>query len=188
MITHIQLFFVQNSPANPSFFLYSQMGAQIMIEEPYELRAGDSFKTTCMYNNQDEERVFGKNSDDEMCLHLVTYYPRRHLGSSPFICGPGMHFGDPQECEGTYTRVQENEVIQNSLDFVRPFGVPASVCHVMEEEPQEQEEQVVDKPPNATAAVPPKTTTTTTQTKATTTPDVPKNVPSTTTAATVPIA
>lgn len=134
-----------------------------MIEEPYELRAGDSFKTSCMYNNQDVETVFGKGSKDEMCIHLMMYYPRRYVGSSPFICGPGMPIGEPTECEGTYSRVEENEVIQNSMDFVRPFGVPASVCHVMEElEPQkeeEEEEQVDAQNNNATAAVTQKPTT-----------------------------
>jgi Copper type II ascorbate-dependent monooxygenase, C-terminal domain len=149
-----------------------------MIEEPYELRPGDSFKTSCMYNNQDEKKVFGKGSQDEMCIHLIQYYPRRHVGTSPFICGPGMPMDNPVECEGTYTRVEENQVIQNSLDFVRPFGVPASVCHFLEEEleqlPQKEKiPELVDAPkatPQDSNASTPKAATTQTDEIAAATP------------------
>ena len=61
-----------------------------MIEGPYQIMPGDSFKTSCMYTNNNKDRVFGFGSADEMCIHLLMYYPRKHFGSAPFMCGPDM--------------------------------------------------------------------------------------------------
>lgn len=50
--------------------------------EPYKVRPGDSFKTTCYYKT-DENRVFGTGSQDEMCIDFVWYYPK----VLPSFCG-----------------------------------------------------------------------------------------------------
>ena len=101
---------------------------------------GDSFKTSCMYTNNNKDRVFGFGSADEMCIHLLMYYPRKHFGSAPFMCGPDMP-AKLQVCEGSYNKVEDSFMIQNSMDYVRPFGTPASVCSLLE---QEQVEAVAE--------------------------------------------
>ncbi|KAK3267095.1 hypothetical protein CYMTET_24326 [Cymbomonas tetramitiformis] len=42
---------------------------------PFKVNRGDSFKTTCFYETPDNLTMFGPNSEDEMCIDFMYYYP-----------------------------------------------------------------------------------------------------------------
>jgi hypothetical protein len=57
-------------------------------QEQYQLKAGDSFRTTCYYK---DGKKFGKSSQDEMCIGYLLYYPMKKFSEYPFICPyPGV--------------------------------------------------------------------------------------------------
>eukprot|EP00299_Pterocystis_sp_00344_P016300 c8177_g1_i2.p1 GENE.c8177_g1_i2~~c8177_g1_i2.p1 ORF type:complete len:531 (+),score=129.00 c8177_g1_i2:35-1594(+) len=54
--------------------------------ETLVFKRGDSFKTTCFYRNDDNTRVFGLGSENEMCIDFVYYYPAQDMLEGS-VCG-----------------------------------------------------------------------------------------------------
>jgi Copper type II ascorbate-dependent monooxygenase, C-terminal domain len=85
---------------------------------------------------QQQQRVFGFGSADEMCIHFLFYYPKKNLHGAPFGCGIGMeqyHDDDLPEgssCEATYERVQNANDMERNLHQWRTFG-QAAACNVL---------------------------------------------------------
>ena len=69
---------------------FDSQGAPAVRQEPFQILAGDSFRTTCYYQANDSTR-FGLASSDEMCIAFLFYYPRlirqTFFGSIPYGCG-----------------------------------------------------------------------------------------------------
>ena len=88
---------------------------------------GDSFRTTCYYRDGDK---FGIDSDEEMCIAYVMYYPVLELpvlGYS-WLC-PTV---DEENAELLTSigcvQVVENSDIESVEKLERDFGKPASEC------------------------------------------------------------
>ena len=100
-----------------------------MIQEPFEIKAGDSFKTGCFYMNEDNERVFGYGSSEEMCIHFFFYYPKKSLNGIPFGCSVGAtEYGLPSECESTHQHIEKISEVEQDLHNWRTFGEPPATC------------------------------------------------------------
>ena len=66
--------------------LSGQKGLLAIRQGSYEIRPGDSFKTTCNYRSY-EDTVFGLASADEMCEGFLLYYPaKRIFNTYPWGC------------------------------------------------------------------------------------------------------
>ena len=109
--------------ANVDFFDYPQQGIYSVIQEPYTLMPGDSFRTTCQYKTP-KEWFFGSGSQEEMCIAFVWYYPKQFaFNVFPLTCG--MYFNDLYgigECESEHT----SQVLSSEADLGRTFGGAAS--------------------------------------------------------------
>lgn len=56
------------------YYDFNQAGGFAVIQKPYTVERGDSFKTSCYYKSSEEVR-FGPASSDEMCITFMMYYP-----------------------------------------------------------------------------------------------------------------
>lgn len=99
-----------------------------VIQEPFEIKRGDYFKLACFYRNSGNETVFGRGSADEMCIDFLFYYPKlKTRGPYDMFCGLTygfMYAGHP--CDGTHTRVEDANEVENDLGKLRSFGEPDS--------------------------------------------------------------
>lgn len=68
-------------------FEFDQQGAFHVQQEPYEVKPGDSFRTSCYYRDGAE---FGLSSQEEMCIAFVMYYPAKAAGGLPWMCPYGL--------------------------------------------------------------------------------------------------
>ena len=49
----------------------------IVQQEPYKLKRGDSYTSTCYYETSEDTTVFGGGGNEEMCVVFIYYYPRQ---------------------------------------------------------------------------------------------------------------
>jgi hypothetical protein len=86
---------------------FSQNGAIPVIQAPYQVLPGDSFRTSCYYRDEGKT-VFGLSSRQEMCIAILYYYPRKSLTIQgydlPFQCAMGYEEFFPQ-CAEVYEPV-----------------------------------------------------------------------------------
>lgn len=68
-------------------FEFNQQGAFLVQQEPYEVKPGDTFRTSCYYR---DGAKFGLSSQEEMCIAFVMYYPAQSAGGYPWICPHGF--------------------------------------------------------------------------------------------------
>ena len=109
------------------FWDFAQQGGFVVLQEPFTIEPGDSFRTKCNYKSTDDV-VFGRGSQQEMCIAFLFYYPRKVIPSSygdlPFLCGPNA-FGDVlPACDASWTRAD----VQDTSQLGRTFGVAATSC------------------------------------------------------------
>ena len=62
---------------------FEQQGGYHVPQDSFELLPGDSFRTTCYYRDGDR---FGLDSDEEMCITYVMYYPVLELQDYTWVC------------------------------------------------------------------------------------------------------
>ena len=105
-----------------------------MLQDPFVVQPGDSFRTSCYFNAK-SDTVFGLSSSEEMCMAFLYYYPRSTIqvpisafvegaeGSldMPWMCGLDTGF---DACESEHTK--ESLTALEELD--RAFGVPTDEC------------------------------------------------------------
>jgi dopamine beta-monooxygenase len=98
---------------------FDQAGAAAPRQQPFMVNPGDGFKTSCYYRDNDQS-VFGRSSQSEMCIAYLFYYPRVTLElfgeTYPWMCGQDIGFAT---CSTTYT---ETSLVDDS-DLQRGFGV-----------------------------------------------------------------
>jgi hypothetical protein len=99
-------------------FEFDQQGAFLVQQEPFEVKPGDAFRTSCYYRDGAE---FGLSSQEEMCIAYVMYYPAQSAGGYPWMCPYGIGFPvcDQQLGQSDLPDVQ-------ALD--RVFGTPSETC------------------------------------------------------------
>jgi len=79
---------------------FDQNGAPTARKDPFIMKKGDSYKTSCYYESYKETK-FGLGSSEEMCMVFVYYYPKIPFFTS---CGsPVNYFG---VCKGDYSKSQ----------------------------------------------------------------------------------
>ncbi len=92
---------------------FDQSGGLQVRQQPYKLRKGDFYKTTCFYQSYDGTR-FGLGSSDEMCMVFVYYYPK---DISMFTCSPGDF---NSSCSSSHKKT--------TLGWTNNYGRPVTVA------------------------------------------------------------
>jgi hypothetical protein len=128
------------------YWEFDQNGNAAILQDPFVVQPGDSFKTSCYFNAPTEDTVFGKSSSEEMCMAFLYYYPRVQIAvpisefiegvegtfEFPWMCGYdiGVSF-----CETTHK--QEN--LSDSEEVGRLFGIENDQCSSDEPSPSEDD-------------------------------------------------
>ena len=97
-----------------NYFDFDQSGAYRVQQSAFKIQPGDSFKTECYYNSNDDTR-FGPGSFDEMCIVYMLYYPII-TGFIPSICGYDLFFNP--FCSAAH----DSNLLENDDDIGRMFG------------------------------------------------------------------
>ena len=101
-----------------NFWDFEQQGDLAVVQAPFQLNPGDSFRTVCNYNSPNDV-IWGLASEEEMCIAFLYYYPRTVSDMGIAIsCGLGFNDFLPG-CEVTYN-VTTSQI--RSLDEIRTFG------------------------------------------------------------------
>ena len=103
------------------YWEFDQNGNAAIQEDPFIVKPGDGFKTTCYFNGNDD-RTFGMASSEEMCMTFLYYYPRakirvEELGFEfPWVCGLGIEY---EPCATNH----QWDLLSSPQDFNRTFGI-----------------------------------------------------------------
>ena len=100
--------------ATGEFFDFDQSGILAVRQNPYSMKRGDYYKTTCYYESYDNTKI-GRSSKDEMCMTFLYYYPKQE---NFLTCSPNQVF--PPFCEATY----EKTMLDASSKFDRSAPSP----------------------------------------------------------------
>eukprot|EP00529_Nitzschia_sp_RCC80_P011609 CAMPEP_0113520084 /NCGR_PEP_ID=MMETSP0014_2-20120614/43882_1 /TAXON_ID=2857 /ORGANISM="Nitzschia sp." /LENGTH=621 /DNA_ID=CAMNT_0000417881 /DNA_START=159 /DNA_END=2024 /DNA_ORIENTATION=+ /assembly_acc=CAM_ASM_000159 len=107
---------------------FHQNGNAAVQQEPFTVKPGDGFKTTCFYNDQ-RGATFGLASAEEMCMSFLYYYPRAMIDagevSFPWTCGYDLGF---PACDATYTGTS----LTSDDELDREFGVAPDECSAVD--------------------------------------------------------
>ena len=107
---------------------FHQNGNAAVQQQPFTIKPGDGFKTTCFYNDQ-RSSVFGLASAEEMCMSFLYYYPRATIDagefSFPWTCGFNLGF---PACDATYTFTS----LASDDELDRDFGVAVDECSAVD--------------------------------------------------------
>ena len=95
-------------------------GSFSVPQEPYTVLPGDSFRTTCYYQ---DGTAWGMGSADEMCITFMMYYPVKKLSMGlEWYCNHGFDLGT-----GCMTELEQADL--NSVeDLGRSFGATSGEC------------------------------------------------------------
>jgi len=110
------------------FWEFDQNGNLAVQEDIFIVKPGDSFKTTCYYDDVDGDRIFGLASSEEMCMAFLYYYPRQKFDigggiESGWFCG----YGNPlPDCQATF----ESRTLQSKDELNREFANQNTECQV----------------------------------------------------------
>ena len=113
------------------YFDFDMAGAYSVVQDTYEVKAGDSFETSCIYQSQGEEVNFGLGSDEEMCITFLMYYPF----SRSMFCGVEM----PPSLNHCVVDYKSKKLEEEEIG--RVFGTP---CETNAMKPQESDESSPD--------------------------------------------
>jgi hypothetical protein len=105
---------------------YEQNGNAAVQQGSFVVQPGDSFRTTCYYDDPDGSRTFGLASEEEMCMAFLYYYPRRNfdLGQGfniSWYCGYDMLI--PQ-CNAAY----ETRALDTVQELNREYAIRNPQC------------------------------------------------------------
>ena len=102
-----------------NYWDFEQQGDLAVVQAPFQLNPGDSFRTVCTYNSANDV-VWGLGSEQEMCIAFLYYYPRvTSEDGFPITCGLGV--GEILSgCEATHNVTVDTRSLEENLD--RTFG------------------------------------------------------------------
>lgn len=95
---------------------YRYAGMVSVMQGSYSVKRGDMFKTTCYYDS-DAETTFGFETENEMCIAFLLYYPKQDIdrcGLETFI----------PSCAGDY----EVKHLSSISELKRSFGIEPERC------------------------------------------------------------
>ena len=92
------------------FWDFDLNGISIVRQNPYKMKKGDYFRTSCYYDN-DRNTTFGLESQDEMCMVFLYYYPKQ-----PSFYGCGYGLDGP--CGADYAK----KTLSSDSNFGREFA------------------------------------------------------------------
>ncbi len=100
------------------YYDFVHNGAYLVKQDPFDVRPGDEFQTTCYYREAGK-RTFGLGSADEMCMTFLFYYPA--VEKFHGMCGYGVSdfLSDPSCDSPDYINVTLN----SEDDIERTFGM-----------------------------------------------------------------
>ncbi len=93
------------------YYDFDQSAGPAPMNEPYQVKKGDSFRTTCYYAATSNTE-FGIGSQDEMCMAFILYFPKQKFE----YCG--ISFYDDQ-CNTSY---DGKDNLESLAEFGRVFG------------------------------------------------------------------
>lgn len=106
------------------FWDFEQQGDLAVVQPPYQLLPGDSFRTICNFNSVNPV-LWGPGSNDEMCMATLSYYPRKVIYDVfPIMCGLGIGEFLPG-CEATYNATID---LTSFEQLERTFGSAPVSC------------------------------------------------------------
>jgi Copper type II ascorbate-dependent monooxygenase, C-terminal domain/DOMON domain/Copper type II ascorbate-dependent monooxygenase, N-terminal domain len=134
------------------YWEFDQNGNAAIQQDPFVIKPGDGFKTTCYFNGNDD-RVFGMASSEEMCMTFLYYYPRAKIRIEeidlefPWICGFGLGF---EPCETNH----QADSLASLQDLDRNFGVSSGeTCDVATVDTPNDEPNAGETNSGATVAI-----------------------------------
>lgn len=104
---------------------FDQQGGYLAPQEAYEVVPGDSFRTTCYYENGSQ---FGLGSDDEMCIAFLLYYPAQEVLGTSWQCAHRAGLV-PDDGSGCSTELEYGD-LEGPADLGRSFGTSSGACGV----------------------------------------------------------
>lgn len=94
---------------------FDQQGNAAVLQEPFQIAPGDSFRTSCYYRDLGTGR-FGLGSQEEMCIVFLFYYPRQPVFNQvPWYCAYDT-FWPP--CDASY----QGDLLASDEEMDRRFG------------------------------------------------------------------
>jgi Copper type II ascorbate-dependent monooxygenase, N-terminal domain/Copper type II ascorbate-dependent monooxygenase, C-terminal domain/DOMON domain len=128
------------------YFDFDQQGGFGVIQDPFTVQPGDSFRVSCEYHAKEGE-IFGIGSSQEMCIAFLSYYPRmtitREFGNIPFVCGRNLLM--ISECDAGWNFSK----IMNVSDMGRVFGTSPASCPILKSPSSEPPEPEVKSKPSS---------------------------------------
>eukprot|EP00980_Cylindrotheca_fusiformis_P003633 scaffold815_cov120-Cylindrotheca_fusiformis.AAC.1 len=115
--------------ATVDYFDFRQNGINAIRQKPYTVYPGDSFRTRCYYENNDNSTTFGLGTREEMCQSLLMYYPSNRKNGRGY-CAPKDYLG---ACTASY-----DGMFVSDGSFDRLYGVPPEKCPVTDNEPDSE--------------------------------------------------
>lgn len=120
--------------ANVEFWEFEQNGNAVVQQDSFTVKPGDSFRTTCYFEDQEGDRTFGLASSEEMCMAFLYYHPRVSLNlgefSTSWFCGYNIPI--PQ-CAATY----EKRTLESKDELNRQYAIENAACAVVESTSEE---------------------------------------------------
>ena len=131
--------------ASVEIYDFEQQGSFNAQQQPYQLEAGDSFRTTCYYK---DGKRFAEGSEEEMCIAFLLYYPIKKFAGYPFVCPyPGQFpcseeyvstdlsgydglertFGTPRVIASNETTLSPTPFVNEKMDTAAPIAAPTAV-------------------------------------------------------------
>ncbi|KAL3908590.1 MAG: hypothetical protein SGILL_008427 [Bacillariaceae sp.] len=136
--------------ANVEFWEFEQNGNAVVQQDPFTVKPGDSFRTTCYYEDQAGDRTFGLASAEEMCMAFLYYHPRQKFNLGGFevswFCGYGLPI---PPCEATY----QKKMLESKEELFREFATVNTQCAIVGSDLDEEDGGSVTSAGLAGAAV-----------------------------------
>jgi dopamine beta-monooxygenase len=106
------------------FWDYAQQGALLVVQAPFQVYPGDSFRTVCNFNSANAIQ-WGLGSDEEMCIAFLYYYPRLVIEDTiPLMCALRIEDLLPG-CNETHTVTPD---FTGATQLERTFGREPAMC------------------------------------------------------------
>jgi hypothetical protein len=115
--------------AHVEFWEFAQNGNAVVQQDSFVLKPGDTFRTTCYYEDQAGDRTWGLASSEEMCMAFLYYHPRQRFNVGGFETSWSCGYNLPiPPCQATY----EKRMLESKDELHREFAIANSQCAISE--------------------------------------------------------
>lgn len=108
--------------ATLDYFDFDQNGSVLVRQEPYKMKRGDYYTTTCYYESN-QDTVWGLGSSEEMCITFAYYYPKQPRF---FPCSPENAMNPACSAQHTKTMLETDSNFGRPLSLDLPTNSPTS--------------------------------------------------------------